>query len=72
MKISTYAVSPIVLCTLMGCAEMPNVQVIYYQPTATLDLTVTQTATCMGGDIPVLVTDVTPNGQVLGRSGETS
>ncbi len=43
-----------------GCASMPEVEVGHFLPTATASFTVTQSATCTAGSLPVLTTEATP------------
>lgn len=47
----------VLTATLAGCAGMPDLEVGYYLPEATVDITVTQTAACGDGNVAVVATD---------------
>lgn len=48
---------PLATVLLAGCASMPDVEVGYYLPKAIVNVTVTQTAACTAGGVPVFTDD---------------
>jgi hypothetical protein len=53
-----------------GCASMPKVDVGHYLPAAAASYTVTQSATCTAGNVPVMTAEVTPTVAYAGDPGK--